>query len=208
MVSGFIGTIIGYVASNATQVVSFYFGSSKGSEQKSEAMATAFTQAFGGTVKGRLLGLAATLNGCTDSEASMTNPHPTPESVREHIDGVEKLFDSKIGTLRFEVVTGLTNLRELTRQNLENIVSYQTAVHDEVNRRLAEIEKSIERLDQANRDYVLREVYEKDEERLYSERHEQQSNRENGQRAIILALVSVLLGVFNTIVVIILRFVH
>lgn len=49
MVAGFIGTIIGYVASNATQVVSFYFGSSKGSEQKSEAMATAFTQAFGGS---------------------------------------------------------------------------------------------------------------------------------------------------------------
>jgi hypothetical protein len=55
---------------------------------------------------------------------------------------------------------------------------------------------------------VLREVYEKDEERLYAERHEQQSNRENGQRAIILALISVLIGVFNTIVVIILRFVH
>lgn len=48
MVSGFIGTIIGYVAANATQVVSFYFGSSKGSETKSEAMATAFTQVFGG----------------------------------------------------------------------------------------------------------------------------------------------------------------
>jgi hypothetical protein len=48
MVSGFIGTIIGYVAANATQVVSFYFGSSKGSEQKSEAMSTAFTQVFTG----------------------------------------------------------------------------------------------------------------------------------------------------------------
>jgi len=138
----------------------------------------------------------------------MTNQHPTAQSVREHIDSVEKLFDSKINTLRFEVVTGLANLRDLTGQNLANVVSYQTAVHDEVNRRLAELEKSIERLDQANRDYVLREVYEKDEERLYSERHEQQSNRENGQRAIILALISVLIGVFNTIVVIILRFVH
>lgn len=48
MVSGFIGTVIGYTAANATQVVSFYYGSSKGSETKSEAMATAFTQAFGG----------------------------------------------------------------------------------------------------------------------------------------------------------------
>lgn len=47
LVSGFIGTVIGYVASNATQVVSFYFGSSKGSETKSDAMATAFTQVFG-----------------------------------------------------------------------------------------------------------------------------------------------------------------
>ncbi|WP_423380513.1 hypothetical protein [Burkholderia sp. LMG 32019] len=138
----------------------------------------------------------------------MTNPHPTPQSVREHIDSVEKLFDSKINTLRFEVVTGLANLKDLTGQNLANVVSYQTAVHDEVNRRLAELEKGIDRLDQANRDYVLREVYEKDEERLYSERHEQQSNRENGQRAIILALISVLIGIFNTIVVVILRFVH
>lgn len=49
MVSGFIGTVIGYTAANATQVVSFYFGSSKGSEQKSEAMSTAFTQVFGGS---------------------------------------------------------------------------------------------------------------------------------------------------------------
>lgn len=48
MVSGFIGTVIGYVSANAAQVVSFYFGSSKGSEAKTDAMASAFTQAFGG----------------------------------------------------------------------------------------------------------------------------------------------------------------
>ncbi|MFG7180656.1 hypothetical protein ACGYQ5_14105 [Burkholderia pseudomallei] len=48
MVSGFVGTVLGYCSANATQVVSFYFGSSKGSEQKSEAMSTAFTQVFGG----------------------------------------------------------------------------------------------------------------------------------------------------------------
>ncbi|WP_448167657.1 hypothetical protein [Burkholderia ambifaria] len=138
----------------------------------------------------------------------MTNPHPTPQSVRDEIEALEKLFDSKIGTLRFEVVTGLANLKELKRHDLDSITAYQAAIHDEVNRRLTELENAIDRLDQANRDYVLREVYEKDEERLYAERHEQQSNRENGQRAIILALISVLIGVFNTIVVIILRFVH
>jgi hypothetical protein len=47
MVAGFVGTIIGYVGANAQQVVGFFFGSSKGSEQKTEAMATAFTTAFG-----------------------------------------------------------------------------------------------------------------------------------------------------------------
>lgn len=47
MVSGFVGTIIGYVSANAQQVVSFYYGSSKGSEQKSEAMAAAFAASFG-----------------------------------------------------------------------------------------------------------------------------------------------------------------
>lgn len=160
-ISTLFSVVIGYVASNATQVVSFYFGSSKGSEQKSEAMATALTQAFGTPVKGQLPAPAATFRtGSIElREARMANPHPTPEFVHEHIDSIEKLFDSKIGTLRFEVVTGLSRLRELTRLNLENVVTYQTAVHDEVNRRLAEVEKSIERLDQANRDYVLREVY-------------------------------------------------
>lgn len=160
-ISTLFSVVIGYVASNATQVVSFYFGSSKGSEQKSEAMATALTQSFGTPVKGPLPAPAATSRtGSIElREARMANPHPTPEFVHEHIDSIEKLFDSKIGTLRFEVVTGLSRLRELTRLNLENVVTYQTAVHDEVNRRLAEVEKSIEQLDQANHDYVLREVY-------------------------------------------------
>lgn len=48
MVSGFVGTVLGYCSANATQVVSFYFGSSKGSEQKSDAMSAAFTQVFTG----------------------------------------------------------------------------------------------------------------------------------------------------------------
>ena len=47
MVSGFVGTIIGYVSANAQQVVSFFFGSSKGSETKSDAMADAFKTTFG-----------------------------------------------------------------------------------------------------------------------------------------------------------------
>lgn len=48
------------------------------------------------------------------------NQHPTAESVREYIDQIEKLFDSKINTLRFEVVTGLANLKELKRHDLDN----------------------------------------------------------------------------------------
>lgn len=46
MVAGFVGTIIGYVSANAQQVVSFYYGSSKGSESKSDAMSAAFKSAF------------------------------------------------------------------------------------------------------------------------------------------------------------------
>ncbi|WP_423396016.1 hypothetical protein [Burkholderia sp. LMG 21824] len=138
----------------------------------------------------------------------MTNPHPTPQSVRDDIEALEKLFDSKINTLRFEVVTGLSNLKELKRHDLDSITAYQAAIHDEVNRRLSDLEKNIDRLDHANRDYVLREVYEKDEERLYAERHEQASNRENGQRAVIIALISALIAIFNTIVVVLLRFAH
>lgn len=48
MVSGFVGTIIGYSAANAQQVVSFFFGSSKGGEANAAAMAGAFTSTFGG----------------------------------------------------------------------------------------------------------------------------------------------------------------
>ncbi len=41
-VFGFIGTVVGYAAANAQQVVSFFFGSSAGSKQKTDAMADAF----------------------------------------------------------------------------------------------------------------------------------------------------------------------
>ncbi|ACC76165.1 hypothetical protein PPMP20_19060 [Paraburkholderia phymatum] len=47
MVAGFVGTVIGYVSANAQQVVGFFYGSSKGSEAKTDAMAAAFTQTFG-----------------------------------------------------------------------------------------------------------------------------------------------------------------
>lgn len=43
-VSGFVGTIIGYVAANAQQVISYFFGSSKGSNDKGAAMADAFSK--------------------------------------------------------------------------------------------------------------------------------------------------------------------
>lgn len=41
-VFGFLGTVVGYVAANAQQVVSFFFGSSRGSKQKTDAMADTF----------------------------------------------------------------------------------------------------------------------------------------------------------------------
>lgn len=40
-VSGFVGSIVGYVAANAQQVISYFFGSSKGSKDKTDAMADA-----------------------------------------------------------------------------------------------------------------------------------------------------------------------
>ncbi|CAD6559307.1 hypothetical protein ACFQ3P_32990 [Paraburkholderia sabiae] len=49
MVAGFVGTVIGYVSANAQQVVGFFYGSSKGSETKTDAMAAAFTQTFSPT---------------------------------------------------------------------------------------------------------------------------------------------------------------
>lgn len=41
-VSGFIGSIIGYVASSAQQVVGYFYGSSAGSSQKTDALANSF----------------------------------------------------------------------------------------------------------------------------------------------------------------------
>jgi hypothetical protein len=41
-ISGFVGTIVGYVAANAQQVIAYFFGSSKGSQDKTNAMADAF----------------------------------------------------------------------------------------------------------------------------------------------------------------------
>lgn len=40
-VSGMVGTVVGYVAANAQQVVSYFFGSSRGSSDKTAAMAQA-----------------------------------------------------------------------------------------------------------------------------------------------------------------------
>ena len=41
LVSGLIGTVVGYAAANAQQVVAYFFGSSRGSMAKTDAMATA-----------------------------------------------------------------------------------------------------------------------------------------------------------------------
>lgn len=40
-VSAFVGSVIGYMANNAQQVISFFFGSSQGSKDKTDAMAHA-----------------------------------------------------------------------------------------------------------------------------------------------------------------------
>ncbi|ONG53064.1 hypothetical protein BKE38_13590, partial [Pseudoroseomonas deserti] len=45
-VSGFVGAILGYFSANAQQVVSFYFGSSAGSKEKSELLQTQATNAI------------------------------------------------------------------------------------------------------------------------------------------------------------------
>lgn len=42
--SGLIGTVVGYVAANAQQVVSYFFGSSKGSKDSGDAIGQALTQ--------------------------------------------------------------------------------------------------------------------------------------------------------------------
>ena len=50
-VATFVGTVIGYMAANAQQVISFFFGSSQGSKDKSDAMAQA-VKGLGATGKG------------------------------------------------------------------------------------------------------------------------------------------------------------
>ena len=43
-VAGLVGTVVGYVAANAQQVVSYFFGSSRGSADKTAAMATTISR--------------------------------------------------------------------------------------------------------------------------------------------------------------------
>ena len=43
-VSGMVGTVVGYVAANAQQVVSYFFGSSRGSADKTAAMSQAISR--------------------------------------------------------------------------------------------------------------------------------------------------------------------
>lgn len=45
-VSGFVGSIIGYISANAQQVVSYFYGSSSGSKQKSDAIHDTFSKAM------------------------------------------------------------------------------------------------------------------------------------------------------------------
>lgn len=46
IVAGFLGTVVGYVAANAQQVVSYFFGSSAGSAKKTTEMAESFRTAM------------------------------------------------------------------------------------------------------------------------------------------------------------------
>lgn len=46
-VSGLVGTVVGYVAANAQQVVSYFFGSSRGSADKTAAMSSAISRLGG-----------------------------------------------------------------------------------------------------------------------------------------------------------------
>jgi len=50
-ISGFVGTIIGYVAANAQQVVSYFYGSSAGSAQKTSEMSASFKSAINSVTK-------------------------------------------------------------------------------------------------------------------------------------------------------------
>lgn len=43
-VAGLVGTVVGYVAANAQQVVSYFFGSSRGSSDKTAAMSNAISR--------------------------------------------------------------------------------------------------------------------------------------------------------------------
>lgn len=68
MVAGFVGSILGYNAANSQQVIGFFFGSSRGSDLKSEQMATAFTQALAQPVVAAPVG---TIAGSTVVAASV-----------------------------------------------------------------------------------------------------------------------------------------
>jgi hypothetical protein len=50
-IAGFVGTVIGYVASSAQQVIGYFFGSSAGSVQKTSAMAESFKSAMDSSKK-------------------------------------------------------------------------------------------------------------------------------------------------------------
>lgn len=128
------------------------------------------------------------------------------EANRVAIIATRELVDSKINTLRFEVTTGLATLKELKSHDLAHMSEHAVLVSDEVKRRLAQLEKEIGRLDATNRDYVLRAVYEKDEERLYAERRDSLAAREHGRRAMTMALISALVSTFNIAVSIILHY--
>lgn len=128
------------------------------------------------------------------------------EANRVAIIATRELIDSKINTLRFEVTTGLATLKELKAHDLAHMSEHAVLVSDEVKRRLAQLEKEIGRLDATNRDYVLRAVYEKDEERLYAERRDSLAAREHGRRAMTMALISALVSTFNIAVSIILHY--
>jgi len=50
-IAGMVGSVVGYVAANAQQVVGYFFGSSAGSQQKTDALGNAVTNIVGSVAK-------------------------------------------------------------------------------------------------------------------------------------------------------------
>jgi hypothetical protein len=122
---------------------------------------------------------------------------PTLGTNRIQIEAVKELFDSKVDMVRFELTTAFSNLKELKASDLQKLTEQHAMVAAETARRLTDIENQIVKIKDSLGNYVPREVYDKDEGRLYVERREALTAREQGRRAINLAMMSALVSGFG-----------